>query len=78
MSCKVNGELRQDASTAEMTNDIPFLVEYLSAFATLHPGDLILTGSPGGTTQLHPGDTIDIDISGIGTLTNGVIAGRRP
>lgn len=77
LSCTVNGELRQDASTAEMTYDIPFLMEYLSAFATLCPGDLVLTGSPGGTVLLHPGDTIDIEISGIGNLTNGVIAGRR-
>lgn len=78
LSCRVNGDLRQDASTAEMTYDIPFLVEYLSAFATLCPGDLILTGSPGGTALLHPGDSIDIDIAGIGTLTNGVVAGLRP
>ena len=44
-----------------MTFDVPFLIEYLTGFATLHPGDLILTGSPGGTEPLHPGDRIDID-----------------
>lgn len=70
--CSVNGELRQDGSTADMTDEIPFLIEYLSGFATLYPGDLILTGSPGGTGQLNPGDRIDISIDGIGTLTNGV------
>lgn len=73
LRCSVNGELRQDASTADMTYDIPFLIEYLSGFATLHPGDLILTGSPGGTDRLAPGDRVDIEIDGIGTLTNGVV-----
>ena len=74
LRCSVNGELRQDGSTADMTYGIPFLIEYLSGFATLYPGDLILTGSPGGTAQLIPGDRIDISIDGIGTLTNGVIS----
>lgn len=78
LRCTVNGVLRQDGTTAQMTYDIPFLIEYLSGFATLHPGDLILTGSPGGTEPLHPGDQIDIEIEGIGTLTNHVAAGDRP
>jgi 2-keto-4-pentenoate hydratase/2-oxohepta-3-ene-1,7-dioic acid hydratase in catechol pathway len=75
LRCTVNGDLRQDASTSEMTYDIPFLIEYLTGFATLYPGDLILTGSPGGTEPLHPGDRIDIEIDGIGTLSNGVVDG---
>ena len=53
------------------------MIEYLSGFATLHPGDLILTGSPGGTEPLHPGDRIEIEIYGIGTLSNGVVSGER-
>ena len=61
-----------------MTYGIPFLIEYLTGFATLYPGDLILTGSPGGTETLHPGDQIDIEIDGIGTLTNGVVGADRP
>jgi 2-keto-4-pentenoate hydratase/2-oxohepta-3-ene-1,7-dioic acid hydratase in catechol pathway len=60
-----------------MTYSIPFLIEYLSGFATLLPGDLILTGSPGGSGQLLPGDHIDIEIDGIGTLTNGVVSADR-
>jgi 2-keto-4-pentenoate hydratase/2-oxohepta-3-ene-1,7-dioic acid hydratase in catechol pathway len=78
LRCSVNGAPRQDASTADMTYNVPFLVEYLSGFATLHPGDLILTGSPGGTELLHPGDQIEIQIDGIGTLTNGVLGTERP
>jgi 2-keto-4-pentenoate hydratase/2-oxohepta-3-ene-1,7-dioic acid hydratase in catechol pathway len=58
-------------------HDIPFLIEYLTGFATLYPGDLILTGSPGGTEPLHDGDRVDIEIDGIGTLTNGVVDGNR-
>ena len=55
-----------------MTYDVPFLIEYLTAFATLLPGDLILTGSPGGSGPLTAGDLVDVDIDGIGTLTNHV------
>ena len=78
LRCSVNGELRQDGSTADMTYDIPFLIEYLSGFATLNPGDLILTGSPGGTGPLRPGDVVDIEIDGIGVLTNAVVGADRP
>lgn len=73
LRCWVNDELRQDATTSEMTYPVPFLIEYLSAFATLLPGDLILTGSPGGTKPIHAGDRIDIEIEGIGTLANRVV-----
>lgn len=78
LRCSVNGQLRQDASTADMTYGIPFLIEYLSGFATLLPGDLILTGSPGGTAPLQPADRIEIEIEGIGTLVNGVVGADRP
>ena len=74
----VNGVIRQDTSTAEMTYGIPFLIEYLTSFATLLPGDLLLTGSPGGSAPLRPSDRIQIDIEGIGSLTNGVVGSDRP
>lgn len=74
LRCSVNGELRQDGSTADMTYQVPFLIEYLTGFATLLPGDLVLTGSPGGSAPLDPGDRVEIDIDGIGTLVNGVTA----
>lgn len=72
LRCSVNGALRQDGSTADMTYDIAFVIEYLTGFATLEPGDLVLTGSPGGSGPLSPGDAVDITIDGIGTLTTGV------
>jgi 2-keto-4-pentenoate hydratase/2-oxohepta-3-ene-1,7-dioic acid hydratase in catechol pathway len=74
LRCAVNGELRQCASTSDMTYSIPFLIEYLSTFATLLPGDLVLTGSPGGTAPVYAGDRIDVHVDGIGTLTNHVVA----
>jgi 2-keto-4-pentenoate hydratase/2-oxohepta-3-ene-1,7-dioic acid hydratase in catechol pathway len=77
LRCSVNGDVRQDGSTAEMTYDIPFLIEYLTGFATLYPGDLILTGSPGGTKPLRHGDLVEIEIDNIGTLTNGVVDSDR-
>lgn len=73
LRCWVNDELRQNAKTSEMTYPVPFLIEYLSAFATLLPGDLILTGSPGGTKPIVGGDRVDIEIDGIGMLTNRVV-----
>lgn len=75
--CWVNNELRQTGSTEDMTYGIPFLIEYLSSFATLCPGDLILTGSPAGTKPIQPGDHVMVGIEGIGTLTNGVVAADR-
>lgn len=78
LRCKVNGTVRQDSSTSEMTYGIPFLIEYLTGFTTLMPGDLVITGSPGGTEPIHPGDQVDIEIEGIGTLTNGVVGADRP
>lgn len=78
LRCWVNDELRQDATTSEMTYPVPFLIEYLSGFATLLPGDLILTGSPGGTKPIRPGDRVDIEVDGIGMLTNRVARWTQP
>jgi 2-keto-4-pentenoate hydratase/2-oxohepta-3-ene-1,7-dioic acid hydratase in catechol pathway len=77
--CWVNGELRQDANTADLIFDIPALIETISAGITLLPGDVIATGTPAGVgigfdppRFLQPGDRIDIDIEGIGRLSNSV------
>ncbi len=71
---RLNGELRQDGTTADMLNDIPALIEYVTSFTTLLPGDLILTGTPAGVGLVQPGDEISIEIGGVGTLSNPVIA----
>ena len=71
---RLNGELRQDGTTADMLNKIPELIEFVSSFTTLLPGDLILTGTPAGVGALAPGDEISVEIGGVGTLSNPVIA----
>ena len=68
--CEVNGEVRQDGSTADLLFDVAQLVAYCAAFATLLPGDILLTGTPAGVGPLHDGDTVTVSIAGIGELTN--------
>lgn len=63
--CKVNGQLRQDGNTSDMIHKIPELVSYVSSFFTIEPGDLILTGTPAGVSEVKPGDTIE---AGLGDL----------
>jgi 2-keto-4-pentenoate hydratase/2-oxohepta-3-ene-1,7-dioic acid hydratase in catechol pathway len=77
--CWVNGELRQDARTTDLIFDIPTLIETLSAGITLQPGDIIATGTPAGVgigfkppKYLAAGDTVRIEIDGIGVLENPV------
>lgn len=70
--CTVNGQVRQMASTRDMRHSVPQLVAYLSSIMTLVPGDVILTGTPGGVGQIETGDVIEIEIEGIGELRNTV------
>lgn len=72
LECLVNGELRQQASTSDMLFDPYELVSFASHVMTLVPGDVILTGTPGGIGPLHPGDTVEVRVSGIGVLSNPV------
>ncbi len=69
---RVNGEVRQDGSTSDLIFDVPHLIAYLSRFTTLLPGDVILTGSPGGSGPMRPGDAVEIWVEGIGVLHHGV------
>jgi len=79
LTTRVNGEVLQDSSTADMIFDIPALVEFLSGETTLAPGTVILTGTPSGVglgrnppRWLQPGDLVEVKIEGIGTLSNSV------
>jgi 2-keto-4-pentenoate hydratase/2-oxohepta-3-ene-1,7-dioic acid hydratase in catechol pathway len=74
VTCRVNGELRQMASTREMVFSIPQLVAYISSIMTLEPGDIILTGTPAGSGPLKPGDKVEVSVEGIGAMTNLVTA----
>ncbi len=70
----VNGELKQQGNTRDLIHDIPALIEYLSSFMTLRPGDLILTGTPEGVVNVNPGDEVVCEIDGIGRLLNTLVA----
>lgn len=74
VTCRVNGELRQMASTREMVFSIPQLVAYISSIMTLEPGDIILTGTPAGSGPIKPGDKVEVSVEGIGAMTNLVTA----
>ncbi len=74
ISSKVNGELRQMASTRDMVFSIAQLIVFASSVMTLFPGDVILTGTPAGVGPLIAGDTVTVTIEGIGELSNPVIS----
>lgn len=71
---RVNGAVRQDGATADLVFSVPYLIAYLSRFMTLLPGDVIMTGTPAGVGPLRPGDTVEVEIPGIGVLRNDVVA----
>ena len=73
VSCTVNGEVRQQASTADLLRSVPELISYVSAVMTLLPGDVLLTGTPAGVGPIQVGDEVSVSVSGIGTLTNPVV-----
>jgi 2-keto-4-pentenoate hydratase/2-oxohepta-3-ene-1,7-dioic acid hydratase in catechol pathway len=77
ISCRVNGDLRQMASTREMVFLVEQLIAFASSFMTLLPGDVLLTGTPEGVGPLKEGDTVDVEIEGIGTLSNPVAQSER-
>lgn len=77
--CRVNGETLQDSSTNQMIFQVPALIAFLSKFMTLQPGDIVATGTPPGVgcfrdppVWLRPGDIVECEIDGIGTLINKV------
>ncbi|MEL0131674.1 MAG: fumarylacetoacetate hydrolase family protein [Betaproteobacteria bacterium] len=70
---RVNGKITQEGSTSNMVNRIPELIEYLSSFMTLGPGDVILTGTPEGVVNVNEGDEVITEIDGIGSLSNTIV-----
>jgi 5-oxopent-3-ene-1,2,5-tricarboxylate decarboxylase/2-hydroxyhepta-2,4-diene-1,7-dioate isomerase len=69
----VNGSVTQQGNTRDLVFDIPQLIEYLSGFMTLAPGDVILTGTPEGVVDVRPGDEVACEIEGIGRLVNTIV-----
>ena len=78
---RLNGEVLQDGNTADLIFSVPYLVSYISNAFTLEAGDVILTGTPAGVgwgrdpkVSLKPGDVVEVEVEGIGTLSNPVVA----
>lgn len=72
ITCHVNGEMRQMASTRDMVFNVRQLIAFASSVMTLNQGDILMTGTPAGVGPLSPGDTVEVTIEGIGTLSNPV------
>jgi 2-keto-4-pentenoate hydratase/2-oxohepta-3-ene-1,7-dioic acid hydratase in catechol pathway len=73
---RVNGETRQSGRTSSMAFPIPFLLRFISHVMTLEPGDLIATGTPAGVGPLSDGDTVEVEVEGVGILRNPVSAAQ--
>jgi len=74
----VNGDLRQDGSTVEMTWDMHYLVADIARTITLFPGDVLLSGTPANSRPVGPGDVVEVEVEGLGRLRNTVVAGPTP
>jgi 2-keto-4-pentenoate hydratase/2-oxohepta-3-ene-1,7-dioic acid hydratase in catechol pathway len=77
---RLNGEVRQAESSADLIFTVDHIVSYVSGYFTLHPGDVIFTGTPGSTRAMKPGDIVEVEVQGVGVLRNPVAAagGQRP
>ena len=72
--CEVDEVLRQDGNTRDLLHGVPQVLAFITSFMTLLPGDVVLTGTPAGVGPLEPGSTVSVEIEGVGTLTNPVVA----
>jgi len=72
VTCRVNGQMRQMASTRDMVFSVSTIIAFVSSVMTLEPGDLIFTGTPAGVGALVDGDKVEVDIEGLGVLSNSV------
>ena len=74
----VNGEVKQDASTAEMKWDMHYLVADIARTITLVPGDILLSGTPANSRTVYPGDVVTVKVEGLGELSNTIVTGPTP
>jgi 2-keto-4-pentenoate hydratase/2-oxohepta-3-ene-1,7-dioic acid hydratase in catechol pathway len=70
---RLNGEVKQKGNTADMAFPVAFLISYISEIMTLYPGDLIASGTPAGVSRMKSGDTVEVEVAGIGVLQNKVV-----
>ena len=75
---RVNGEVKQDGNTAEMEWDMHYLVADIARTITLQPGDLLLSGTPAISRTVYPGDVVEVEVEGLGTLSNHIVTGPTP
>jgi 5-oxopent-3-ene-1,2,5-tricarboxylate decarboxylase/2-hydroxyhepta-2,4-diene-1,7-dioate isomerase len=74
----VNGTLKQDGNTAEMTWDMHYLVADIARNITLEPGDVLLSGTPANSRPVQPGDVVEVEVEGLGRLSNTIVEGPEP
>jgi 5-oxopent-3-ene-1,2,5-tricarboxylate decarboxylase/2-hydroxyhepta-2,4-diene-1,7-dioate isomerase len=74
----VNGQLKQDGNTAEMTWDMHYLVADIARNITLEPGDVLLSGTPAFSRPVQPGDVVEVEVEGLGRLSNTIVEGPEP
>jgi 2-keto-4-pentenoate hydratase/2-oxohepta-3-ene-1,7-dioic acid hydratase in catechol pathway len=74
---RLNGKVMQDQSSIDQIHDIHVVLSYISQYVTLHPGDLIFTGTPGATSAMTPGDVVEIEVEGVGILRNRIVAANK-
>lgn len=70
ISGKLNGETKQDSRTSDLVFDVDFLISHLTKYFTMYPGDVLITGTPAGIGPMNPGDSYEVTIEGIGSLSN--------
>jgi len=76
VTTRLNGEIKQQGNTGDMAFPVAFLIRYISEIMTLYPGDLIATGTPAGVSKMRHGDSVEVEVAGIGVLRNQVIDNR--
>jgi 5-oxopent-3-ene-1,2,5-tricarboxylate decarboxylase/2-hydroxyhepta-2,4-diene-1,7-dioate isomerase len=75
---RVNGEVKQDGNTDEMEWDMHYLIADIARTITLQPGDLLLSGTPAISRTVYPGDVVEVEVEGLGTLSNHIVTGPTP
>lgn len=77
VTTRVNGEVRQHGAISDLVFPIPFILEYVTRVMTLEPGDIVATGTPEGIGPLQPGDQVDVEVAGVGVVSNPVVQDDR-
>ena len=72
--CRINGKVVQEQSTGDLVHNVGAIIEFLSSAITLEPGDAVYTGTPGSPGDIHPGDVVEVELSGVGVLRNPIEA----